>query len=90
MHREKIVGDMMFFQGKYFLRLVNYFSKSIALKESPNQASESHIIALKSNFISYGIPKILYTDDRQYKSYKFKKKSCCIVFQTHCAQSILC
>lgn len=59
----KTVGaDLFYFQGNYYLLLIDYFSKFIEMQILPDQSSSTTVNILKSMFARHGIPVQLRSD----------------------------
>ena len=60
-------------QGHYYLLIVDYYSKFIAVEKLQTPQSETVINKCKKLFTQFGIPKELITDnDPEFSSHKFR------------------
>ena len=73
---EKIAADIFELKRKYYLLVVDYFSKFVEVVTLPNLQSGTVISKLKSMFSRFGIPKKIVTDNgTQFSSLEFKNFS---------------
>jgi hypothetical protein len=72
---EKIAADILTYQSRDYLVVVDYFSKWIELVELKNKDTTTIIKKLKNIFITHGIPKILIADNMPFNSLIFKEFS---------------
>jgi hypothetical protein len=72
---EKIAANILTYQSRDYLVVVDYFSKWIELVELKNKDSTTIIKKLKNIFITHGIPKILIADNMPFNSLIFKEFS---------------
>lgn len=70
----EVIGiDIFYYKSEAYLLLVDYYSKLIELKKLSSENTSTIIVALKSNFARYGIPKIVYSDQGpQFCNFMFK------------------
>ena len=72
----KCAADLFRLQGHYYLLIVNYYSKLIAVENLQNLQSETVINKCKKVFSQFGISKELITDNGpEFSSHKFQSFS---------------
>ena len=72
----KCAADLFRLQGRYYLLIVDYYSKFIAVENLQNPQSETVINKCKKVFSQFGIPKVLITDNGpEFSSHKFRSFS---------------
>ena len=72
----KCAANLFRLQGHYYLLIVDYYSKFIAVENLQNPQSETVINKCKKVFSQFGIPKELITDnDLEFSSHKFRSFS---------------
>ena len=72
----KCATDLFRLQGHYYLFIVDYYSKFIAVENLKNPQSETVINKCKKVFSQFGIPKELITDNGpEFSSHKFRSFS---------------
>ena len=72
----KLAADLFRLYGIYYLLVVGYNSKFVAVKNLKNSQSLTVINRCKKTFLQYGIPKELITDNGpEFTSYDFRKFS---------------
>ena len=72
----KCAADLFRLQGHYYLLIVDYYSKFIAVENLKNSQSETVINKCKKVFSQFGIPKELITDNGpEFSSHKFRSFS---------------
>ena len=72
----KCAADLFRLQGQYYLLIVDYYLKFIAVKNLQNPLSETVINKCKKVFSQFGIPKELITDkDPEFSGHKFRSFS---------------
>nr|XP_034840382.1 uncharacterized protein LOC117996432 [Maniola hyperantus] len=70
---EVLAADIFELRDKYYLVVVDYYSKFVEVLALPNMMSSSVINVLKDIFSRFGIPSILKTDNAgQFSSEQFK------------------
>lgn len=69
---QKVGCDILTYQNKDYLVLIDYYSKWIELRELNCKSASGVIMALKSIFSVHGIPKTLISDNMPFSSYEFK------------------
>ena len=70
----KLAADLFRLYGHYYLLVVDYNSKFVAVENLNNSQSLTVINKCKKIFSQYGIPKELITDNRpEFTSHHFKK-----------------
>ena len=80
----KVGADLFEFQGKYFLILVDYYSKFIEVAQLKHITSLEIINHCKSQFARHGIPDIFFSDNGpQFSSSMFDQFSIEYGFQHH-------
>lgn len=71
---ENIASDIFQIRSKYYLLVVDYYSKYVEVYTLPDIRSSTVIDKLKATFARYGIPKKLITDNGlQFMSEEFKQ-----------------
>ena len=69
----KCAADLFRLQGHYYLLIVDYYSKFIAVENLQNPQSETVINKCKKVFSQFAIPKELITDNGpEFSSHKFR------------------
>ena len=69
----KVCFRLFRLQGHYYLLIVDYYSKFIAVEKLQTPQSETVINKCKKLFTQFGIPKELITDnDPEFSSHKFR------------------
>lgn len=68
----KVATDIFSYGGSEFLVVVDYFSNWIEMCELANKTVSEVIIHLKRIFSTFGIPKIVISDNNPYNSLEFK------------------
>lgn len=69
----KIACDILEYQNKIFLIMVDYYSKWIELKEIHNKSSKEIIRCWMEVFCIFGIPKIIVADNVPFNSFECKE-----------------
>ena len=73
---DKCAVDFFLSQGYYYLLIVDYYSKFIAIEHLRNPQSETVINKCKKVFSQFGINKELITDNGpEFSSHKFRSFS---------------
>lgn len=70
---ERVGADIMEFGNKYYLIVVDYYSKWIEISLVNNKAAMEVIEKLKCIFVRYGIPRYLICDNNPFNSFEFQK-----------------
>lgn len=82
----KVGCDILEFQGKYFLIIVDYFSHWLELLPLSDKSSKSIINALQNTFTRFGYPLELVADNNPFSSHEcqcyFKSKDIQLITST--------
>lgn len=70
---EQVGADIMEFGHKYYLVVVDYYSKWIEVSLVANKTAMEVIGKLKCIFARYGVPKYLICDNNPFNSFKVRK-----------------
>lgn len=71
----KVGMDILEFSGKYYLVVIDYYSRWIELTQLKDKSSTTIIKCLKSMFSSFGIPKLVIADNNPFSSLEFRNFS---------------
>lgn len=69
----KVGVDILYFQGKDYLVLKDYFSKWLEIVPLKLKTADSIIAVLKNIFSTHGIPKQVVADNMPFNSFRFKE-----------------
>lgn len=63
---QKVASDVIAFEGKDFLIMVDYYSRNFELDFLPDTRSSTIITKLKAHFSRNGIPSVFHSDNAMY------------------------
>ncbi|XP_055910817.1 uncharacterized protein K02A2.6-like [Eupeodes corollae] len=67
---QKVGCDILEFEGKSFLVVIDYFSRWFDLKKLPNKTAKSVVNILKEIFATHGIPEMVVCDNQPFNSFE--------------------